>query len=141
MMKQSRRAWLKGVGFSTVALAGMGAGSSALAMSSVEDASAKLPQSLKFVEPERAIKVYLQQPVGKERVTLVNRSPKAITLDKQQPVKLENINGSLVLTLSKVTGGETVLPAGTVLIFDVAARGDAAEIRSAHPAFNGFLAV
>ena len=143
MSKQTRRSFLKIAGYSTLALAGMNAGlasAATLTQSTVDSTATKImSQSLRFVGPERDIKLYLQQPVGEERITLINNSQHPLQLDSEQPLQLKNINGSLVLQLNKNQRSGTILASGDVLIFDVQTNSRTVSISSAHPAFKQYF--
>lgn len=143
MSKQTRRRLLKTAGYSALALAGMNAGLAGAAMrpQPVADSTATkiMNQSLRFVGPERDIKLYLQQPVGEERITLINNSQHSLKLNSKQPLQLKNINGSLVLQLNKSQHAGTTLASGDVLIFDVQTNSRTVRISSAHPAFKQYF--
>ena len=115
----------------------MSASSAIMAMASPANDSGTRSQSLQFIKHDRDIAVYLQQPTGEERITLVNNNHQPIKLNSKHPISLQNINGSLVVKLNKTTGNGYMLRGGDVIMFDVQANGNTARIRSAHPAFNG----
>lgn len=145
MIKASRRSFLKNVGYSSIALGGLSVGSAAAAILQSTDSdrhSAKImSQSLRFVGPDRDITLYLQQPIGEERITLINNSQHPVRLDSKQPLQFKNINGSLVLKLNQAGSSDMVLASGDVVLFDVKTNSNTVSIRSAHPAFRQYFKV
>ena len=142
MMKSSRRHFLKGIGYTTLVLGGVSAGSTiAATLPSLSAGSTEktMSQSLRFVEPGRDITLYLQQPVGEERITLINNSQHSVRLDSKQPLEFKNINGSLVIKLNQNSSGNTVLASGDVVLFDVKTTINTVSISSAHPAFKQYF--
>ncbi|MGB0848688.1 MAG: hypothetical protein ACPGSM_18290 [Thiolinea sp.] len=155
MISASRRKFIKimGCGMATVA-AGSAATSAASMITPVTPSKAAGMQGSAL--PSCDITIYQQQCVGRESVTLMNLTGEPVTLDKINPVGLENINGRLAVKVNNVTDGEVCLKPGERLSFDIEAvsRGSVDErlqipnviaghvaISSSHPAFNGVIPV
>nr|CAA6829432.1 MAG: Unknown protein [uncultured Thiotrichaceae bacterium] len=154
MTSSSRRKFLKVMGYSAVAVsAGTAAASSAVATMVTPQPTAMAQGS---ALPTCDITIYQQSNMGRENITLMNLTGETVTLDKINPVGLENVNGSLAVRLNNVAGGEVKLQLGERLSFEVEAisKGSVDErwqipnvvvghvsIRSDHPDFNGVIPV
>jgi len=146
MINQSRRKLIKTLGYGLTLTAG---GASTLAFAnSITSTSSALPTC--------DISICQQQTNGKEIVSLMNLTNKAVTLDAITPVGLEHINGSLVVKLNNVSDGAITIAAGERFTFEVEAISTTQKynelqipnvlaghlkISSDHPAFNGIVPV
>lgn len=150
---QSRRQFIKTMSYGIAAVAAGSAASSVAAMAVPPTASAVTAGS---ALPSCDITIYQQQSVGRESVTLMNLTGETVTLDKINPVGLENINGRLAVRLNNVADGEVQLQPGERLSFEVEALSTGSiderlqipnvlaghvSIHSDHPAFNGVIPV
>lgn len=89
------------------------------------------------------ISVSQQQVLDKESVTLINQSNESITLDALEPVRLERINGSLVVKVNQVKpntlSGIEITPSQRIT-FDIQEEpkpmGSHLQLISEHTAFN-----
>lgn len=153
MTSTSRRKFLKAIGYSSTVIATGSAATSALAMVTPQTANASTAGS---ALPTCDITIYQQSTVGRESITLMNLTGETVTLDRINPVGLENVNGSLAVRLNNVPDGEVKLRPGERLSFDIEAisKGSIDErlqipnvlagqvrIYSDHPAFNGVIPV
>lgn len=150
MINQSRRNILKGMTYGlTLSVTSISTATMALSTASEQQTQAN-------VLPSCDITIYQQQSSGKEIVSLMNLTNKAVTLDSIKPVGLEHINGSLVVKLNNVTDGAITLAAGERLCFEIEATSiqnpnddllipnvlaGHVKISSDHPAFNGIIPV
>lgn len=149
MIDQTRRKLIKSLGY-TMALTT--AGVSTLAMANNENKATAITSAL----PTCDISICQQQTNGKEIVSLMNLTDKAVTLDAITPIGLEHVNGSLVVKLNNVDNGAIIIQAGERFTFEVEAIGKAQKynelqipnvlaghlkIKSDHPAFNGIIPV
>ena len=147
MINQSRRKVLKGMGYG-LALSVTGISTAAMALSDKQSQANTLPSC--------DITIYQQQSSGKEIVSVMNLTGKAVTLDSIEPVGLEHVNGSLVVKLNNVDNGAITLAAGERLSFEIEATSTQnnnddllipnvlaghVKISSDHPAFNGIIPV
>jgi len=147
MINQSRRKVLKGMGYG-LALSVTGISTAAMTLSEKQSQANALPSC--------DITIYQQQSSGKEIVSVMNLTGKAVTLDSIEPVGLEHVNGSLVVKLNNVDNGAITLAAGERLSFEIEATSTQnnnddllipnvlaghVKISSDHPAFNGIIPV
>ena len=152
MISTSRRKFIKTLGYGMATVAAGTAASSAASMIIPPKAAGMQGSAL----PGCDITIYQQQSIGRESITLMNLTGETVTLDKINPVGLENINGRLAVKVHNVPGGEVHLLPGERLSFDIEAisQGSVDEdlqipnvvaghvaISSDHPAFNGVIPV
>jgi len=136
MTNQSRRKFLKSMSYSP-----------ALALGGLTSAAFAFSDKTEVAQTSSDISIMQQQSHGKEIVTLVNNSNKTITLDSIHPVKLERVNGSLVVKVNALpTDGTVAMLPNERLSFDILDTNEAVHtnhltINSEHIAFNGEVPV
>ena len=118
MISTSRRKFIKimGYGMATVA-----AGSAATSASAMMTAPVNTSRTQGAALPSCDITIYQQQTMGRESVTLMNLTGETVTLDKINPVGLDNVNGRLAVRLNNVADGEVRLQPGERLSFEIEA--------------------
>jgi len=104
MINQSRRNLLKGISYS-FALSAVGISSAITVISNTSSKSNTT--KLKSSQSERNVSVFQQKNGDTELVTLMNLTDMPISLNKSEPVKLENINGSLIVKINSSLGDDT----------------------------------
>lgn len=156
---QSRRSFLKGIAYTSVLSLG---GVSGLAFASNKIAT-NLNNSVAScsISNINGISIIQQKMLGKETVTLINQSNKMLLVDALQPIALEQINGSLVVTVkqieSEATNGMIAISPNERISFDIKsvnnnstkekieslanAQQNHLEITSEHSVFNRFIPV
>jgi len=104
MINQSRRNLLKSIGYS-FALSAVGVSSAITVISNTPSKSHTTKSaSSQF---EKKISVFQQKNGDTELVTLMNLTDAPISLNKSEPVKLENINSSLIVKVNARLGDDT----------------------------------
>jgi hypothetical protein len=97
---QSRRSFLKGVAYTSVLSLG--------SISSLAFASNKIDTNLNnsvascSISNINGISIIQQKMLDKETVTLINQSNKMLLVDALQPITLEKVNGSLIVTVKQI---------------------------------------
>ncbi|MEE9327888.1 MAG: hypothetical protein V3U71_11405 [Cocleimonas sp.] len=118
---QSRRSFLKGVAYTSVLSLG---GISSLAFASNEVA-ANVNNSVAScsISNINGISIIQQKMLDKETVTLINQSNKILLVDALQPITLEKVNGSLIVTVkqieSEATNGMIAISPSERISFDI----------------------
>ncbi len=153
MLNQSRRKLLKGLVYgSALSIGGLSTAALVLSKSNSANTIGSANTNLAMAN----ISIMQQKVQDKEIVTLINQSDFAVTLDKSTPVDLQQIDGSLMVKVNQIEGGELTLKAGERVSFDVETvsaniiddtllipnlLAGHLMISSEHSAFNGIVSV